>query len=217
MGSIHAKVLRDLGYAVTTVDPNPLTGADYTTLDGLARPWQVAVVATPIEHVATVARQLAGTERLLIEKPFALNVQSGEKLALRLNARAGLTCVGFVERFNPVVRELKERLVWTHVESARFIRWNDRPSWNVDLDLRSHDVDLARHLGVLGVATFDTHAGQAGKARRIELQTNEGPLSVDLMAHDTSPLHALWHTFLMGGDVPTPDDAIAALRYLQRP
>lgn len=212
MGTFHAKVLRDLGYHVETVDPDPARGADH-----LAIPygeWDVAAIATPIDALGQAACALADTPRLLVEKPFALS--ASEAVALRDMLPLGV-CVGFVERFNPAVRRLYEWLDGRTVEHANFTRWSDRPSADVRTDLRIHDVDLARHLGVLDVATFDTLARTAMKRRTIEVHTTTGRYCADLMAHDTSPLHALWHTYLMGGDVPTPDDAIAALRFLSQP
>jgi hypothetical protein len=38
---------------------------------------------------------------------------------------------------------------------------------------------------------------------------------VDLMDHQQSPLHALWHTFLSGGEVPRPVDALRVLEALE--
>lgn len=225
MGGFHAKVLRDFGYEVTTVDPDPRRRPDFVHFwSDLRGAWDVAAVACPLDGLAENATRLAGTRRLLVEKPFASSHHIGQRVANQLKVGGGSTCVGFVERFNPAVRRLREQIAGREVLSARFVRWTDKPcaSWRlgdafppvVDLDLKIHDVDLAAHLGVLDVATFDTIADVGIQCRRIEVQTTTGLVAADLMAHDTSPLHALWHTFLMGGDVPTPADAIAALRYL---
>src|SRR6187431_1976015 len=106
MGAFHEKVLRDLGYDVTTVDPEPARGADFATVEE-ALPkfdeasWQpttsrfdVAVVAVPPEHLLDTAYRLAGTPKLLIEKPFALNTRNASMLAAYLKASGSAVCVG---------------------------------------------------------------------------------------------------------------------------
>jgi hypothetical protein len=78
-----------------------------------------------------------------------------------------------------------------------FRRWNDRPTTDVALDLTSHDVDLARWLGVSCPVRFDSRADAAARVRSVLVHYEDKPTArVDLMAHDTSPLHAQWNAFL---------------------
>ena len=215
MGRFHARALRDLGFDVDTVDPH--APATHRAVPDLA-PYTAAAVATPVEHLALhgLACARAGL-RTLIEKPAGTNLEEVELLARLLDGMP--VCVGFIERFNPRVRRLKDRLaVIGRPMLATFTRWNERPSNDPLVDLRIHDVDLAHHLGLECEVVFDTRADAPMKRRLITVAGTRGSLTADLMDHDTSPLHALWHNFLGGGE-PTPDlwDAVAAHRALREP
>lgn len=222
MGRIHAKVLADLGYTITTVDP--YADADHPTIADAALGqfdrYDVAAIACPAEHLAEAAFQLAGTP-MLVEKPFAPGLQQAAMLAAYLEQAGAPVCVGFTERFNPQVRQLAAIRDRMRPTAVRFVRYSDRPSHDTVTDLLIHDVDLASHLQLWTTAdvTFDIRADQPEKARRIEIdyQDHAGTdqqISVDLMDHQQSPLHALWHTFLTGGGYPKPSAAVRALEIL---
>jgi predicted dehydrogenase len=213
MGGFHRKVLLDLGYDVDTVDPQRGLRADYRTLVDAGKLYDVAAISCPPEFLAEAAMQLAGVP-MLVEKPFALGYEEATELAAALEGAP--VCVGFVERFNPHIRALRRWISGLDVTTARFVRLSDRPTWNIDLDLRIHDFDLAYYLGVEDVAGFDTRAESEAKVRRIEIihrDANGLPrdLIADFIDHAQSPLHALWHAFLSGRDYPKPDDALRAL------
>ncbi len=215
MGGFHRKVLADLGLDVTTVDPDPNAGADYLRVP--SRDYEVVCVATPIEQLVEEAFRWCGHEGyLLIEKPLAPSLKVAKQMACLLTGQR--VAVGYVERFNPRVRALKRLLDDSPPPySARFTRHNDRPSPDVPLDLRSHDVDLAAWLGCTERVTYDT--SDCAPERRRTIQIQPGPeglsLAVDLTAHDTSPLHAMWHAFLSGQQgYATPVDAARVLAEL---
>lgn len=218
MGAFHARTLRDLGYTVTTVDPNPERLADHETLGSVGpRSFDVAAVAVPPGELLATAYQLAGLP-MLVEKPFALNVREARMLAAYLAQQGSKVCVGLVERFNPQVRALRALLMdgTVHgVTDVTFTRHNDRPTFDLDLDLRLHDIDLTRFLAFGCPVEYDTRARCERKIRTITVTHAEGVLTVDLMDHALSPLHALWHAFLTGRPHPTPADAIWALQDLQ--
>jgi len=208
MGHFHARALRDLGYDVTTVDPYAL--ADLDALPCLGA-YSVAAVATPPVLLPEFGWACASAGlRTLIEKPFAQTVEEAGGLAVVLEGME--TCVGFIERFNPQTRKLREHLprIGRPIR-ATFHRWNDRPTTDLLTDLRIHDVDLANYLDLRCPIVFDTRADAPVKRRSITLVGDAGSVAVDLMDHDTSPLHALWHAFLSGKPVPGPQDAVAAL------
>ncbi len=214
MGGFHRRILSDLGYDVTTVDPDPDRGADHT----IPPPghFDIVCIAVPITDLAEQAAQFAGRARfLLIEKPMAATLAEARELAGLLAGQD--VAVGYVERFNPRVRRLRALLadspqpVWAH-----FTRWNDRSSPNVTLDLGTHDRDLARFLGLTCPVRFDVQANATRPAREIMICANH-VLHVDLTAHDTSPLHAQWHAFLSGQPgYATPADAVAVLAALDQ-
>lgn len=214
MGTLHRRVLRDLGLDVSTVDPDITTGADHATLPN--RRFDVVCVATPIRWLADTAAVWAGHEGwLLIEKPAAPTLNDARQLASLLKGQR--VAVGYVERFNPQVRKLRDWLTNETPTMARFSRWNERPTPDALLDLQSHDVDLANHLGLTCPTVFDTRAEQRTRRREIMVRTtNHRPYVADLMEHNTSPLHAQWHHFLSGQAGPaTPHDAIAVHEALE--
>ena len=212
MGGFHRRVLMDLGLDVTTVDPSPAAGADYLSVPQFCKP-DVVCIAAPIDHLADEAARWEGHEGwLLIEKPGAPTADDARDLAYLLDGQR--VAIGYVERFNPVVRRLRSLLATSSLAEADFTRWNDRPARDVALDLQSHDVDLAAFLGVTH-AKFDARANSPVKRRAIAVRAAGRSLTVDLTAHDTSPLHAQWHAFLSGRPgYATPADAIGVLAAL---
>lgn len=223
MGRFHRKVLMDLGYDVTTVDPDPTAGADYLSVPSGRHPG-VVCVATPMEHLAETAAGFAlHTQHLLIEKPGATTYGDALSLASLLGGQR--VAVGYVERFNPVVRAVRAVLCHRATlgmfppSGAHFTRWNDRPSSDVALDLQSHDIDLVQHLQLTCPVTLNTRAGVGVRRREIDIHgTAFGLLRYDLMDHDTSPLHAQWHSFLSDrSGYATPADAVHVLARLSPP
>lgn len=192
MGMFHRRALRDLGLDVTTVDPDVAKGADHLRVPHGR--FEVVCVATPIKHLAEQAAAWAGHEGwLLVEKPAATSMQ--DLMGLSVSLEGQYVAVGYVERFNPQVRRLREGLQGAPEPScAVFRRWNDRPSPDVALDLTSHDADLARFLGLWCPVTFDSRDAQPHRVHTVTIDDD----CIDLMAHDTSPLHAQWHAFLSG-------------------
>jgi predicted dehydrogenase len=213
MGRFHAKALRDLGYFVTTVDPHAT--ADMKRVPSL-KGYEVAAIATPPALLGFYGVDCANAGlKTLIEKPVAPSLRQVEAIDAAISADADV-CVGFVERFNPVVRRLKEDLprmgeIWV----AKFRR-SGRPSDDPIVDIRIHDVDLVHFLGLQCHVNFVTLA-EGPKERRINIRTADGTVTCNLMGHNTSPLHALWHAFLSGQDVPRIEDALRAHRALGTP
>lgn len=209
MGHFHAKALRDLGYFVTTVDP--YMPADLPGLPSDLGGYDVAAVATPPDLLGFygVACADAGL-KTLIEKPLAPSLLEARAIA-EAQTPYWDVCIGFIERYNPQVRALKERLPLVgKPHTASFVRWNDRPTNDLKIDLRIHDVDLAHFLGLECKIGYLTAANAQIKMRLITITGDAGEEIADLMDHDTSPLHALWHAFLTGQDVPRIEDAIRA-------
>lgn len=195
MGRFHVRALRDLGCDVATVDP-VTPGVDYRWVPG--REFDVACIATPVEHLATEAL-VVRAPRILVEKPGGVSAGEVATLAEALGD-AERVAVGYVERFNPGVRALRRALADVVPLHARFRRWNTRESRDARLDLMAHDVDLTAFLGLRCPVEYDAAAGQPVKIRDIDVRTAGRALHANLLAHTTSPLHAQWHAFLSGGE-----------------
>lgn len=208
MGSLHRKVLRDFGFAVESVDP--VVPATYRTLEQAGTGFDVVVIAVPIPQLFGTALSVVPFHAwTLIEKPMSRSIVEARRLAESLQRASCLVRVGYIERFNPKVLELRGWLEGKDVQTASFVRHNDRPSDDRRIDLLTHDVDLANYLGIpLERCTFDV---QPSNSERLRVITVNGK-AFNLMAHDTSPLHGLWHAFLTDSpDVATPWDAVEAL------
>ena len=163
MGRNHARVYADLENVslVGIADPDEETAlgvarryggkayADFGKLLEEETP-DVATIAVPtIDHYETALAALEAGVHVLIEKPIAYTIAEGEAL-IKAAAEAGLTLmVGHIERFNPAVTALKERLN----ELGRVFQIDARRQGpfparikdvGVVIDLAVHDLDVMR-------------------------------------------------------------------------
>ena len=128
------------------------------SLDEFAEMVDAASIATPTNTHYEVARSLlARGKHLLIEKPITDNAAHAGELA-ELAAQNGLVLqVGHVERFNPVLSALEERL--THPRFIEAHRLSPYPERSTDigvvLDLMIHDLEIILHLVRSPVQTID--------------------------------------------------------------
>src|SRR5438067_4003829 len=119
------------------------------SLDEFIEMVDAASIATPTNTHYEVARSLlARGKHLLIEKPITDNTAHAGELA-QLGAQNGLILqVGHVERFNPVLSALEERL--THPRFIEAHRLSPYPERSTDigviLDLMIHDLEIILHL-----------------------------------------------------------------------
>jgi predicted dehydrogenase len=160
IGSNHARIYAELAHAefVAVFDIEPARAAEIEakykakaagSLDEFAEMVDAASVATPTSAHFSVARDLlARGKHLLIEKPITENTADARELA-RLAAERGLVLqVGHVERFNPVLSALEQRL--THprfIEAHRLSPYPNRSTEiGVVLDLMIHDLEIILHL-----------------------------------------------------------------------
>ncbi len=108
-----------------------------------------ASIATPTSSHFAIARQLLDLgKHLLIEKPITEDPAHAAELA-QLAAERGLVLqVGHVERFNPVLSALEERLTRPRfIEAHRLSPYPNRSTdVGVVLDLMIHDLEIILHL-----------------------------------------------------------------------
>src|SRR5882762_9749678 len=128
------------------------------SLDEFMELVDAASVATPTNTHYEIARSLLGRgKHLLIEKPITDNTGHASELA-ELAARNGLILqVGHVERFNPVLSALEERL--THPRFIEAHRLSPYPERSTDigvvLDLMIHDLEIILHFVRSPVQSID--------------------------------------------------------------
>jgi predicted dehydrogenase len=169
IGSNHARIYADLPMAefVAIYDIDRARGneiaAKYNakaadSLDEFAGLIDAASIATPTNAHFSIARHLlSGGKHLLIEKPITEKTSDARELA-RLAAEKGLVLqVGHVERFNPVLSALEQRL--THprfIEAHRLSPYPNRSTEiGVVLDLMIHDLEIILHLVDAPVENID--------------------------------------------------------------
>ncbi len=162
MGRNHARVLRELdGVELTgVVDPFATEGdfpgvpvhADLDAL--LASSIDAAVVAVPTTAHEEVALRLADAGvHVLVEKPIAADVAEGRRMADAFRSRGLVGAVGHIERFNPALQSLRERLEAGELGDVYQIatrRQGPFPARIADVgvikDLATHDIDLTSWL-----------------------------------------------------------------------
>src|ERR1700692_1735029 len=129
-----------------------------TELSEFAQLVDVATVATPTaDHYAVGKYLLSLGKHLLIEKPITERPSQAEELVKLAKERALILQVGHVERFNPVLSALEQRLT-----KPRFIeahRLSPYPFRSVEigviLDLMIHDLEIILHLVRSPVKSID--------------------------------------------------------------
>jgi UDP-N-acetylglucosamine 3-dehydrogenase len=168
MGSLHARVLSQIDGVelVTAVDPDPSRrerfarryrrATTYASIDEAIEriDFDFACVAAPAEMLPVLGHALIEAEiPLLIEKPVAAEEDQALALVRDAERHSVLLGVGHVERCNPAVMALKERLdsgvigrIY-QLQARRLSPFPDRDAMlGVALDLASHDIDVMRYL-----------------------------------------------------------------------
>jgi len=111
-----------------------------------------AIVAVPTRLHRRVAEDVVRKGcHILVEKPIAHTINEARKI-MEIAKKGGVQLmVGHIERFNPVVQEMKERIGGETVHLIGAVRVGPSiPSERVDtgviLDLAVHDIDIIRYL-----------------------------------------------------------------------
>jgi UDP-N-acetylglucosamine 3-dehydrogenase len=169
------------------------TSAELKGLD-----FDAAIVATPTAtHRDVVLDLIAMKKHVLVEKPIASSFAHGKEVLAAAAAAGVKVAVGHVERFNPVVRKLREiiRAGWLGEPiHFSFTRVGGYPETilegnNVLLDLAVHDIDAFRSLvGQVRVEASLAHSS----FRQGVLDTAEIVLAS--AAGPTASMHVNWVT-----------------------
>jgi predicted dehydrogenase len=119
---------------------------DYHELLGAVDAVCIAV-PTPLHHAVAKDFLLHGAH-VLVEKPVTTTVAEARELVTLADARGLVLQVGHLERFNPAITALRERVSSPRfIEAYRVAPFKERGlEVDVILDLMIHDIDIAQTL-----------------------------------------------------------------------
>ncbi len=108
----------------------------------------VSIVVPPNRHFELARDFLIAGVHVLVEKPVTETVAQAEELIALASEHSCLFQVGHLERFNPAVIALRERVTEPHfVGAQRFSTYKARGTEvDVVLDLMIHDIDIVLSL-----------------------------------------------------------------------
>ncbi len=161
LGKFHAQKYAALDGAelVAVVDPNTEATAALAAELGcrhhrshqeiLDQVDAVSIVAPTTLHHAIASDCLSRGIHVLLEKPITTTVAEADELIALARAHGAVLQVGHLERFNPAIMALGERLgdQVRFIESHRLAPFKPRATdVSVMLDLMIHDIDIILHL-----------------------------------------------------------------------
>lgn len=127
--------------------------SDYRQLLDEQQPDAVTVAVPTEEHLAVALEVIQRGIHLLIEKPIAYSVEQAHQIITAAEAASVQLVVGHIERFNPAVVALKQRLA--DGELGRVFQIDARrqspfparvKDVGVVIDLAVHDLDVMRYI-----------------------------------------------------------------------
>lgn len=127
----------------------------------------VSICAPTRFHFDLARQAIENGVNCLIEKPIAMTSQEGEKL-LKILDEDLVVGVGHIERFNPIVKEIKNLLVNPKFLDIR--RHNPGSTRikdaNVVVDLMIHDIDLIWNCFFEGFKDFEVYSAGDGNVHK---------------------------------------------------
>jgi len=159
MGKNHYRILKELEDTATIVglcDAVPLEGYSepcFTDLEQMldnTKP-DAVIIATPTSLHKEAAMLCIDREiDIFIEKPAAATAEDAKAISRAAQAKGVKSCIGHVERFNPVVQALQKELEGREIYTISITRVGPFPPRIADVgvltDLSVHDIDLMRFI-----------------------------------------------------------------------
>jgi predicted dehydrogenase len=169
MGKEHARIYSELQEVelVGVHDSNPDTARKiaakcktraFGSLEEMVDAVDAASIVTPTStHLAIAEPFLKRGKHVLVEKPIAMNTEEARKLVDLAEKHGAKLAVGHVERFNPVLVALEERLGRPRfIEAHRLSPYPGRSTdIGVVMDLMIHDLEIILHLVRSPVTSVD--------------------------------------------------------------
>ena len=169
MGKEHARIYAEMAEAelVGVHDSNPETARKiaakcrtraFASLAEMVEAVDAASIVTPtMTHLAIAEPFLRRGKHVLVEKPMAMDTAEARKLVDLAEKHGAKLAVGHVERFNPVLAALEERLGRPRfIEAHRLSPFPGRSTdIGVVMDLMIHDLEIILHLVRSPVTSVD--------------------------------------------------------------
>ncbi len=160
MGKNHARVLSALAGAKLTAiyDVDKARAEELaetyqtkamTSLEEFAQAVDAAAVAVPtVAHREVAGFLLEKGKHVLVEKPLSDSLHEAQELVALAQAKNLVLQVGHIERFNPVMGQLEERIKLPRfIEATRLSPFPNRSTdVGVVLDVMIHDLEIILHL-----------------------------------------------------------------------
>ncbi len=159
LGSLHTRVLFEIDgshligvYDIDREKAESIAGryhiTAFSSLDELLDNVDAVICAVPTtEHYNVGMKILERGKHLLIEKPIAETVEQASEMVNRARNRNLKLMVGHIERFNPAILAVEDKVNEPlYIEALRIAHFNVRGT-DVDVvrDLMIHDIDLTLH------------------------------------------------------------------------
>lgn len=128
------------------------------SLDELIACVDAASVSTPtVSHLEVAGKLLEAGKHVLVEKPISDSLDNAKALVDMAHKNGRVLQVGHIERFNPVMAQLEERMTQpVFIEAHRLSPFPKRSlDIGVVLDLMIHDLEIILHLVDSPVAHVD--------------------------------------------------------------
>jgi predicted dehydrogenase len=131
----------------------------FESIEEMAEQCDVVTVSTPTNtHFDIASFFLTRGKHVLVEKPITDNTEQARELVKLAQKGQLILQVGHIERFNPALRALEQKL--THPQFIEAHRLSPYPGRSTDigvvLDLMIHDLEIILHLVRSPIATVDS-------------------------------------------------------------
>ena len=159
MGKNHYRILKELQHSATIVglcDAITLKGYDepcFTDIEVMlenTKPDAVIIATPTFLHKEAALQCINRNIDIFIEKPAAATAEDARVILKAAQAKGVKSCVGHVERFNPVVQALQQELEGREIYTISISRVGPFPPRIADVgvltDLSVHDIDLMRFI-----------------------------------------------------------------------
>jgi len=155
LNTIHLAVVSDIDTTTVKTIADRFHTKSFTTHKDMIKEIDAAIIATPtVTHHKIAMDMLNQGKHVLVEKPICESVQKAEELVKKAKKEGLILAVGHIERYNPVVRFVKDSMnskklgELISLASKRVSSFPGRiRDVGVVFDFGIHDIDVMRYLG----------------------------------------------------------------------